>query len=114
MTPPRASTPLSPAVLHILLALSGDELHGYGIIQEVRRQTAGRYTIGPGTLYDNLTKLIAEGLVEDVRRTLAGEQRRFYRITRTGRSRLITEITSLEALVREANIRLHGARPKRA
>jgi DNA-binding PadR family transcriptional regulator len=50
--------PLSPAVLHILLALSGEDLHGYGIMQEVARQSEKQYRLGPGTLYDNLQKLL--------------------------------------------------------
>ena len=28
-------------------------LHGYGIIQEVARNSDGHYRLGPGTLYDN-------------------------------------------------------------
>ena len=50
--------PLSPATLHVLLALAGEDLHGYGIMLEVARQSAGRYKVGPGTLYDNLKKLL--------------------------------------------------------
>ncbi len=50
--------PLSCATLHILLSLAGDDLHGYGIMQEVLRQSQGQYKLGPGTLYDNLQKLI--------------------------------------------------------
>jgi DNA-binding PadR family transcriptional regulator len=48
--------PLSPAALHILLALAGEDLHGYGIMLEVARQSVGQYKLGPGTLYDNLEK----------------------------------------------------------
>ena len=55
--------PLSPATLHILLALASEERHGYGIIKEVARQSAGHYKLGPGTLYDNLQKLLDRGLV---------------------------------------------------
>src|SRR4051812_3515934 len=50
--------PLSPATLHILLALAAADRHGYGIMQEVARQSGGHYKIGPGTLYDNLQKLM--------------------------------------------------------
>ena len=57
--------PLSPATLHVLLALTGGELHGYGIMLEVARQSGGQYKIGPGTLYDNLKKLLRLGLVEE-------------------------------------------------
>ena len=57
--------PLAPATLHILLALAGEDLHGYGIMQEVARQSDGRYRLGPGTLYDNLQKLLDAALVEE-------------------------------------------------
>ena len=58
--------PLAPATLHILLSLAGEPMHGYGIMREVLRQSAGRYSLGPGTLYDNLQRLIRQGMVEEV------------------------------------------------
>jgi hypothetical protein len=54
--------PLSAASLHILVSLAADDLHGYGIMQEVLRQSEGVYKLGPGTLYDNLQKLIERRL----------------------------------------------------
>jgi len=36
---PNLSPPLAPAMLHILLALASEDLHGYGIIQEISRQS---------------------------------------------------------------------------
>ena len=57
--------PLSSATLQILLALAGGDLHGYGIIKEVARNSDGHYKLGPGTLYDNLKKLMDAGLVSD-------------------------------------------------
>jgi DNA-binding PadR family transcriptional regulator len=57
--------PMGPAALHILLALAAEPLHGYGIMQEIARQSDGKYKIGPGTLYDNLKKLMNDGLVEE-------------------------------------------------
>ena len=56
--------PLSPAALHILLALASEDRHGYGIMREIARQSDGRYKLGPGTLYDNLQKLLDQGIVE--------------------------------------------------
>jgi hypothetical protein len=55
--------PLSAASLHILLSLAADDLHGYGIMQEVLRQSEGKYKLGPGTLYDNLQKLTEHSFV---------------------------------------------------
>jgi len=56
--------PLAPASLHILLALAGEDLRGYGIMQEAVRQSEGRYKLGPGTLYDNIQRMVDRSLVQ--------------------------------------------------
>jgi DNA-binding PadR family transcriptional regulator len=101
---PTKFVPLSAASLHILLALAGEELHGYGIMLEAARQSGGKYKLGPGTLYDNLKKLMAAGIVEESRRQPAGEdpRRRYYRLTGLGRRVLAEEIARLESVLREA------------
>src|SRR5271154_5063802 len=58
--------PLSSAALHILLALAAEDMHGYGIMQEVARQSEGAYKLGPGTLYDNLQRLMDQGMVTEI------------------------------------------------
>lgn len=107
--------PLSPAALHILLALAGEDRHGYGIMREVARQSEGRYKLGPGTLYDNLQRLLDQGIVEERSARSAGDdpRRRYYRLSRFGRGLLDTEIARLEGLVREARLHLKP-RPERA
>ncbi|WP_031499549.1 PadR family transcriptional regulator [Bryobacter aggregatus] len=100
--------PLAPASLHILLALSGDVLHGYGIMQEVARQSDNRYKLGPGTLYDNLQRLVAQGLVEE-QAGQGGEEdsrRRYYGLSRLGREVLLAETDRLDGVVRAARQRL--------
>jgi DNA-binding PadR family transcriptional regulator len=108
--------PLSPAILHILLSLAGTDLHGYGIMQEVARQSDGQYKLGPGTLYDNLQKLIDGRLVQEVGHRAGDDdpRRRYYRLGSLGRAVLAAETTRLEGVVREAKARLHAARPRRA
>lgn len=103
--------PLGQAALYILLALAGEELHGYGIMLEAARQSHGKYKPGPGTLYDNLRKLIDQGMIEESRRTVssADPRRRYYRITSFGRRVLAADVDRLEAVVREAKIRLRPA-----
>ena len=64
---PSQFLPLSPATLHILLALAGEDRHGYGIMQAIARQSEGQYKLGPGTLYDNLQKLMNQGMVEEAK-----------------------------------------------
>jgi DNA-binding PadR family transcriptional regulator len=53
------SLPLSPAVFHILLALAAGEMHGYAIMREVAILSDGQVTVGPGTLYGSIKKLLA-------------------------------------------------------
>ncbi|WP_213806276.1 helix-turn-helix transcriptional regulator [Granulicella sp. dw_53] len=95
--------PLSPATLHILLALTGGELHGYGIMLEAARHSGGQYKIGPGTLYDNLKKLLAAGLVEESQREdLETGERRKFQITTLGYDVLAAEVERLSGVLRHA------------
>ncbi len=109
-----AFLPLSPASLHILLSLAGEDRHGYGIMQEVARQSEGQYKLGPGTLYDNLQKLMNQALVEEAAAPSKHDdpRRRYYRLTSFGRNVLAAEVARLEGVVREA--RLHLRIPRRA
>jgi DNA-binding PadR family transcriptional regulator len=100
--------PLAPATLHILLALAGETLHGYGIMQEVLRQSDGRYKIGPGTLYDNLQRMMKQELVEEV--DGPDSRRRCYRLSSLGRGVLSAEIARLEGVVKEARLHLKPRR----
>jgi DNA-binding PadR family transcriptional regulator len=108
--------PLSPATFYILLALSDEDRHGYGIMQEVARQSEGKYKLGPGTFYDNLEKLIEHGAVKEVPRKSANEdpRRRYYRMTGFGHKLFLAEVSRLDSVVREAKVRLRGAKPKEA
>ena len=107
--------PLSSAALHILLALAGEDLHGYGIMQEIARQSEGIYKLGPGTLYDNLQKHIRVGWVQELgpRRGDDDPRRRYYRLTDAGRDVLTAETTRLTQVVREARLRLRVPNPRR-
>ena|SRR5215467_10780077 len=108
--------PLSPAEQHILLALASEELHGYGIMLETARQSARHYKLGPGTLYDNLRKLMDAGIVQQSKRQTSENdpRRRYYRLTGLGRRVLEAEVARLENVVREARAALRGPRPRRA
>ena len=111
---PSPFLPLSPAALHILLSLASEPRHGYGIMQEIARQSEGKYKLGPGTLYDNLRKLMEETVVEEAPRRARDEdpRRRYYRLTRLGRSVLAAEVSRLEQVVREAKFALRPAAGK--
>jgi len=103
--------PLSTAVLHIILALAGQERHGYAIMTEIVRQSGGRYRVGPGTLYDNIGRLLEGGLVEQDGRRRADDdpRRRYYRLTKLGKRVLNAEADRLAQVVKEVRTHLAPA-----
>jgi DNA-binding PadR family transcriptional regulator len=122
-TEPIKRPPLSSATLHILLALAKSDLHGYGIIKEIANNSDGHYRLGPGTLYDNLKKLMVAGLVADApavsaskrKRAQANEDdRRFFTLTNEGRDALAAEVERLQGVLKKAKLRLHEARTGKA
>lgn len=98
--------PLPPSTLHVLLALASTDLHGYGILLEISRISSGEYRLGPGTLYDNLKKLLSLGWVEDYEGEAGEEQKRMYHLTDAGRFVLAADIQKLKRVVRVASKRL--------
>lgn len=57
--------PLTPAVLHILLALSTGEKHGYAIMKQVKIDSLGKINMGPGTLYGSISRMLEAGLIAE-------------------------------------------------
>src|SRR3954470_16544946 len=98
--------PLTPAVLHILLALAGEKQgrHGYAVAREVEEVTAGHMRMGPGTLYGSIQRMIDSRLIEETpvtRKSASDEEelRRYYRLTPLGRRVLELEVARLDAVV---------------
>jgi DNA-binding PadR family transcriptional regulator len=106
---PQDLLPLTPPVFHILLALAEGERHGYGIMQDVARQTANQLQLGPGTLYGCLKRMLAARLVEESGErpdpSLDDERRRYYRMTDLGRQAARAEAQRLRAAVDAARLR---------
>jgi DNA-binding PadR family transcriptional regulator len=104
--PAETFIPLSPVVFDILLALSDDERHGYGIMQEVSRRSDGATRLRPGSLYRALARLVQEDLVEESDERpapdLDDERRRYYRLTPLGQKVAAAEALRLAALLRAA------------
>ena len=103
---PRDLLPLTPAVLHILLAVADEERHGYGIMREVEERTGGQTRLGPGTLYGSIKRMLADGLIEESDErpdpAMDDERRRYYRITDFGRRVAGAEAERLSGLVETA------------
>jgi DNA-binding PadR family transcriptional regulator len=92
---------LTPAVFHILLALSEGELHGYAIMQTVEAQSGGSVPMGPGTLYGSLKRMLAAGLVSETeqRPDADDERRRYYKLTEEGTRTLRAEADRLASIM---------------
>ena len=103
MTKNNSHTPLTPAVLHILLALSTQERHGYGIMKEVESDSQGKVKMGPGTLYGSIGRMIEAGLIREsdkrVDPEMDDERRVYYKITGPGREALAAELERYRELV---------------
>src|SRR5262245_62129138 len=108
---PDSLLPLTAVAFEILLTLSDDDAHGYHIMQEVERRSAGAIVLHPGTLYRALARLLDEGLIDerDERGPRSSrdtdERRRYYGLTKFGRVVLSAEAARLERQVREARAR---------
>jgi PadR family transcriptional regulator PadR len=70
----------------VLAALMSGSAHGYAIIQEIRRRSAGAFELPEGTVYPVLHRLEKNGFLSS-RWTIAesGRKRRTYTLTRRGR-----------------------------
>ena len=100
-------TPLTPAVLHILLALFGKERHGYDIMQQVRTDSRNAIKMGPGTLYGSIERMVAAGLV--AQSSTRDPRRIYYKLTALGEQTLKAEIDRLSRLVVLAKRQLETA-----
>ena len=99
----KANAPLTPAVLHILLALSAKERHGYGIMKQVEQDSQGKVNMGPGTLYGSLGRMIEAGLIREsdkkIDPEMDDERRVYYKITGVGQRALATELERYREVV---------------
>lgn len=110
-----ALLPLPAAAFHILLAVADEDRHGYAIIQEVAARTDGQVTLGAGTLYRSIQRMLEQELIEETSERpapeLDDERRRYYRITPFGRAVARAEAERLSRLVKLA--RASGLAPGR-
>ena len=92
---------LTTGAYYILAALREGPRHGYGIMRDVHDVTDGRVRLGVGTLYENLKRLLDQGLVERAGEEDVGraQPRKLYRITGAGRTALERERSRLKSMV---------------
>ncbi len=106
MPPAELQPPLTPAVFFILFALSDGEKHGYAIMQEVSKLSGDKFRMGPGTLYTTIQRLLDLDLIAETNASGADTgRRRYYKLTRSGKSLFKMELSRMEALLRMAQTR---------
>jgi DNA-binding PadR family transcriptional regulator len=98
--------PLNHADFHIMLALGDEERHGYAIMLHVEELTEGCVTLGPGTLYTSIKRLLAAGMIEESGERpdpeMDDQRRRYYKLTKLGRKVLAAEVQRMERMLRHA------------
>ena len=72
----------------LLAALEDGPLHGYAVMEALRRSTGGQLDLPTGTIYPALRRLEQAGLIEGSWSIVGGRRRRDYRLTATGKRAL--------------------------
>lgn len=101
---PRSVLPLNPRAFYILLALAGEESHGYAIAKSVEAATDGVVRLSAGTLYPLVRQMLADGWIAECGAARDQDQRRrMYRLTPWGRRIAQAEAQRLAQAVRMAS-----------
>jgi DNA-binding PadR family transcriptional regulator len=97
---------LKPHGYYMLLALAAGPQHGLAIAREVRALSGDRVRLWPARLYGSLEEMVDDGWIEEIdhgaRRPDASERKRYYGLTRAGRTVLDAETERLADLVKRA------------
>jgi transcriptional regulator len=90
--------------LLILSLLSRKSMYGYELAATVHRNTDGAFTWREGSLYPNLHKMEQGGLIVGAwEEKETGRRRRYYKITRKGRTALEDKVQSWRELSTAVN-----------
>jgi len=115
---PETHEPLSPAMFHVLLALAGDDLHGYAILKEVELRTSGKVRLSTGTLYGIIKRLVNDGLISELHTKPSDasddERRRYYRLTALGHETAASEAQRMAEVLAVARSRNLLKKPRTA
>ena len=94
--------PLSEITFYILLSLAPGRKHGYAILKEVETLSRESVKLSTSSLYDGLTRLLQQALIERVEteNDLAnGRARKYYALSDLGRRTLAAEAQRMKRLV---------------
>jgi DNA-binding PadR family transcriptional regulator len=100
---------LTETTFFILLSMAVERKHGYAILKDVEALSQSRVVLSTGTLYGALSRLLDQGLVEQVEvedPEEVGRPRKYYVLSRLGRRVLEADMERLRTLVDTARQRL--------
>ena len=72
----------------VMAVVEQGPLHGYAIIEELRRRSRGEFDLPEGTVYPSLHRLERQGHLSSHWDESQGRRRRVYSLTRSGRKAL--------------------------
>jgi DNA-binding PadR family transcriptional regulator len=70
----------------LLAVLQVAPLHGYGLVEELRRRSNGEFDLAEGTIYPALHRLEGSGLLDSRWEVVDGRRRRVYALSQQGRA----------------------------
>src|SRR5436309_861133 len=98
--PEKSDLPQGTLDLLILKVVALSPVHGYAIAQRLEQVSRGVVQVPQGSLYPALHRLENRGLLAaDWEETQSGREAKFYRLTRKGRTQLVTEAASWQRLI---------------
>jgi DNA-binding PadR family transcriptional regulator len=101
--------PMKNQWFQIMLSLTEEDRHGFGIQRAVLDQTDGHMRLWPAMLYRSLSTLEGAGMIRQIdppEKAPDDERRNYYTLTRVGRARLAEEAEMMARWV-------DSARPER-
>lgn len=91
--------PMTEAMYYVLIALSNPN-HGYQLMEEIKKLSRGRITMGPGTMYGVLTRMQKDRFIIVIH---DDGRRKTYQITDEGTTALLQEYNRLKSLVEDGS-----------
>ena len=99
---------IAPAV--VLQILSGGQMYGYQLSEQIEKRSGDILSLGKGTLYPLLYNLEAKSLIKGKwEKSDAGRKRRYYSITSNGHAQLAEQKQQLQQLNVGLNLIFGGA-----
>lgn len=96
------SNQFTDTIYFILLCLN-EPAHGYALMSKIEEMTNGEYTIGPGSMYTTLKKLLEAGLVE-----MCDQEAKVYCLTDKGRDNLVKDYVRRKRIIDQSREIIEG------